>query len=151
MFDEVALFKGVFDRVVMVAAWQLDYLVKTDMVELVSLLPVDPIDHHDKLAVVVTLAILLAFPSPIAVLSLVRGFGLGLALVFAKDCSNGLLAEGMAYSEVEQLLRHSQFAASKLMDECFVSHARDERPDHVHIHDVRKLIALLGKTVDVLA
>jgi hypothetical protein len=37
------------------------------------------------------------------------------------------------------------------MDECFVSHARDERPDHVHIHDVRKLIALLGKTVDVLA
>jgi hypothetical protein len=121
------------------------------MVELVSLLPIDPIDRHDKLAVVVTLAILLAFPSPIAVLSLVRGFGLGLALVFAKDCSNGLLAEGMAYSEVEQLLRHSQFAASKLMDECFVSHARDERPDHVHIHDVRKLIALLGKMVDVLA
>ena len=38
MFDEVALFKGVFDWVAMVVAWQLDYLVKTNMVELASLL-----------------------------------------------------------------------------------------------------------------
>jgi hypothetical protein len=37
-FDEVALFKGVFDPLAMVVAWQLDYLVKTDMVELASLL-----------------------------------------------------------------------------------------------------------------
>jgi hypothetical protein len=36
------------------------------------------------------------------------------------------------------------------MDECFVGHARDERSDHVRIHDVGKLIALLGKVADVL-
>jgi hypothetical protein len=37
------------------------------------------------------------------------------------------------------------------MDECFVGHARDECSDHVCIHDIRKLIALLGEVVDVLA
>ena len=40
---------------------------------------------------------------------------------------------------------------SVLMDECFIGHARDERPDHVHVHDIRELIALLGEAVDVLA
>ena len=50
------------------------------MVELASLLLVDPVDHHDKPATTMPPAVLLAFLSPIAVLSLVRGFGLGLAL-----------------------------------------------------------------------
>ena len=36
------------------------------------------------------------------------------------------------------------------MDECFVVHARDECSDHVRIHNVVKLIALLRKATDVL-
>jgi hypothetical protein len=36
------------------------------------------------------------------------------------------------------------------MDKCFIGHAKDECSDHVHIHDVVKLIALLGKATDVL-
>jgi hypothetical protein len=36
------------------------------------------------------------------------------------------------------------------MDECFVGRAKDECSDHIHIHDIRKLIALLGKAMDVL-
>jgi hypothetical protein len=36
------------------------------------------------------------------------------------------------------------------VDKGFVGHARDERSDHVRIHNVGKLIALLGKMVDVL-
>jgi hypothetical protein len=86
----------VLDLIAVVAAWQLDYLVKTDVVELANFLPVDPVD--------------LSFPSLIAVLSLVRGFGLSHTLVFAKDYSNGLLARGMACCEVEQLLRHPWLA-----------------------------------------
>ena len=93
----------------MVAARQLDYLIKTDMVELASLLLVDPIDRRDKLDVATPPAVLLAFPSPITVLSLIRGFGLGLAFVFAKDCPNGLLTGGMACGEVDQLPRRPRF------------------------------------------
>jgi hypothetical protein len=37
------------------------------------------------------------------------------------------------------------------MDECFVGRARDEHSDHVRIHNIGKLIALLGKAADVLA
>jgi hypothetical protein len=37
------------------------------------------------------------------------------------------------------------------MDECFVGHARDEHSNHICIHDIRKLTALLGEVVDVLA
>jgi hypothetical protein len=36
------------------------------------------------------------------------------------------------------------------VDECFVSHARDEHSDHVRIRDIGELIALLGKATDVL-
>jgi hypothetical protein len=36
------------------------------------------------------------------------------------------------------------------MDECFIGHARDERSNHVHSHDIRMLIALLEKAGDVL-
>jgi hypothetical protein len=57
----------------------------------------------------------------------------------------------MTCCEVEQLPCRSLFAVPKLMDECFVGRARDERSDHVHIHDVGKLIALHGKVADVLA
>ena len=95
-------------------------------------------------------AVLLAFPSPIAVLSLVCGFGLSLTLVFAKDCLEGFLTEGMACHEVEQLPRRPWLAMSELMDECFIGHARDECSDHIRIYDVGKLIALLRKAVDVL-
>ena len=62
-----------------------------------------------------------------------------------------LLARGMVCCEVEQLLRHSWFVAYELMNERFVGRARDERSDHIRIHDIRKLVALLGKAVDVLA
>jgi hypothetical protein len=40
---------------------------------------------------------------------------------------------------------------SELADECFVGHARDERSDHIRIHDIRELVALLGKATDVHA
>ena len=133
----------------MVAAWQLDYLVKTDMVELASLLLLWCL--WTLSTVVTPPAILLAFPSPIAVLSLIRGFGLSLTLIFAEECMNGLLAEGVACRKVEQLPHRPRFAASKLVDERFVGHAKYERFDHVRIHDIGKLIALLGKAVDVLA
>jgi hypothetical protein len=36
------------------------------------------------------------------------------------------------------------------MDECFISRTRDEHSNHVCIHDIRKLIALLEKATDVL-
>ena len=42
------------------------------------------------------------------------------------------------------------FEASELVNECFVGRARDECSDHVRIHDIGKLIALLGKEANVL-
>jgi hypothetical protein len=36
------------------------------------------------------------------------------------------------------------------VDECFIGHAKDECSDHVRIHNVVKLIALLGKAADIL-
>ena len=57
----------------------------------------------------------------------------------------------MALWEVEQLPCRPRFAASELIDGCFVGHARDERSNHARVHDIGKLIALLGKAVDVLA
>jgi hypothetical protein len=149
-FDEVAFLEGVLDWIAVVAARQLDYLVKTNMVELASFIPVDPINRHDELAVTAPPAVHLAFPSLIVVLSLIHGSGLGLALVLAKDCPNVLLAGGMACREVEQLPHHPRLAASELMDKCFIGHAKDEHSDHVRIHDVGKLIALLGKAADIL-
>jgi hypothetical protein len=134
----------------MVVTQHLDYLVETDMVELASLLPVDPVDHRDKLAIAMPPAVLLAFSSSIAVLSLIHRFGLGLTLILAKDCTDRLLAGGMACCEVEKLPHRPRFAAFKLVDECFTGHARDERSDHVSVHNIRKLIALLGKAMDVL-
>ena len=55
----------------MVTARHHDYLVKTNMVELASLLPVDPIDCHNELTIAAPPAILLSFSPSIAVLSLV--------------------------------------------------------------------------------
>ena len=135
----------------MIVTRHLDYLVKADMAELASLLLIDPIDGCDELAVVVPPTILLAFYSPIAVLSLICGFGLHLALVLAEDCTDNLLAGGVTCHEVEQLPRRLRFAVPELMDECVVGRAEDERSNHICIHDVGKLIALLGKAVDVLA
>ena len=120
------------------------------MVELASLLLVDSVNHRDELTVTAPPTVLLAFLPPGAVPSLVRGLSLGLVLVFAEDCPDGLLIGGMACSEVEQLPCCSWFAVSKLMDEGFVSHARDECSDHVYIYDVGKLISLHGKAMDVL-
>ena len=96
-------------------------------------------------------AVLLALYSLIAVPSLVRGFGLSLSLVLAKECMDDLLVGVMACHEVEQIPHHSWLAASELIDECFIGRARDERSDHDLVHDIRKLTALLGKAVDVLA
>jgi hypothetical protein len=125
-------------------------LSKLTWLSLLVFLLVDLIDGCDELAVAVPPTILFAFYSPIVVLSLICGFSLPLALVLIEDCTNGLLVGGMTHYKVEQLQRRSWFAAPELMDECFVGHARDERSDHVRIHDVEKLVALLGKAVDVL-
>ena len=135
----------------MVAAWHLHYLVETDVVELASLLLMDPVDRRDELAVAAPLAVLLALHPSIAVFSLIHGFGLSLTLLFVEDCMDGLLAGGVACREVEKLPRLLWFAVSELADECFVGHARDESSNHVYIHDIGKLIALLGKAADVLA
>ena len=70
--DEVAHLKGVLDWIAMVAARHLDYLVETNMVELASLLFVDPIDCRNQLTIVVPPAILLALHSSIVVLGLIR-------------------------------------------------------------------------------
>jgi hypothetical protein len=134
----------------MIVARHLDYLVEADIIELASLLLVDLVDHHDELAVAVPLAILLALYPSTRVFGLVRGFCLSLTLVFVEDCTDNLLAGGVACHEVEQLLRRPRFTASELMNECFIGHARDECYDHVRIHDIGKLIALLGKAADVL-
>jgi hypothetical protein len=115
------------------------------VVELATFLHVDPIDHHDELAIMVPLAILLTFSSLIVVLSLIHRFSWSLTLVLAKDCTDGLLAGGMACLEVEQLPHHPWLATSELMDECFTGHARDERSNHVRIRDIRMLITLLEK------
>jgi hypothetical protein len=120
------------------------------MVELASLLLVDPIDCRDELTVAAPLAVLLALYPSTAVFSLIHGFSLSLTLVFAEDCMDDLLTEGVACREVEQLPRHLLFAASELMDECFIGRTRDEHSNHVYIHDIRKLIALLEKATDVL-
>ena len=135
----------------MVLAWHHDYLIKTNMVELASFLPMDPVGRRDKLAVVTPLVVLLAFSSLIVVLSLIRGFGLSLTLVLAEDCVDGLLVGGMACCEVEQLPRCPWFATSKLMDECLIGCARNECSDHVRVHDIGELIALLGEVEDILA
>ena len=110
----------------------------------------DPIDRCDEFTLMAPPTILLAFPSLTVVLSLVHGFSLRHTLVFAKECLDGHLTGGVACHEVEQLPHCPWFAASKLMDECFIGHARDECSDLVQIHDVRKLITLLGKAADVL-
>ena len=149
--DEVTLLEGVLNWIAMVMAWHLDYLVKADMVELASFLLMDLVDGCHKLAVAMPPTVLLVLYSPIVDLSLICGFGLCLALVLVEDCTDGLLARGVTCCEVKQLPRHSWFAAPELMDECFVGRAGDECFDHVYIHDVWKLVALLGKAVDVLA
>ena len=135
----------------MIATRHLDYLVEADMVELASFMFVDPIDRRDELTMMASLAILHALHPSIIVFSHVYGFSLGVALVFIEDCTDGLLAEGVACCEVEQLPRGPWFVASELVDECLIGCARDECSDHVHVHDIGELIALLGEVADVLA
>jgi hypothetical protein len=121
------------------------------MVELVSLLFVNPVDCRDELAITVPLVVLLTLHSLVVVLGLIRGFNLRLTLVLLEYCADGLLTGGVACCEVEQLPCSPWFATSDLVDECFISHARDERSNHVRIHDIRQLVALLGKATNVLA
>ena len=120
------------------------------MAELGSFLLMDPVDGYDELVVAVPPTVLLAFYLPIVVFSLICGLGLRLALVLADDCMDGLLPRGVTCCEVEQLPHRSWFVVPELVDECFVGRAGDECSDHVRIHDVGKLIALLGKVMDVL-
>ena len=107
------------------------------MVKLASLLFVDPIDCYNELAIVAPLVVLLALHSLVAALGLVCGFSLSLTLVLQEYCA-------------DSLLRSLWFAMSELMDECLIGCARDERSNHVRVHDIRELIALLGEAVDVL-
>jgi hypothetical protein len=88
--DEVALFECVLDWTAMIVTRHLDYLVKANMVELSSFLLVDPVDDCDELAVTVPLTIL-AFYSPIVVLSLLCGFGLCLTFMLVENCTDSLL------------------------------------------------------------
>ena len=85
----------------MVVAQQLDYFVEADVVELASLMLVDSIYRCDELAIAAPLAILLAFPLPGAVPSLIRGLSHGLALLLVEVCSDSLLARGVDHCEVE--------------------------------------------------
>ena len=80
----------------MIAAWHLDNLAETDMVELASLLFVDPIDYRNELAIMVPPAILLALHSSVAALGLVYRFGLSLTLVLLEYYADGLLVGGVA-------------------------------------------------------
>ena len=121
------------------------------MVEFASLLFVDPVDYCNELAVVVPLAILLSLLSSVVVLGLVHGFSLSLTLVLLEYCVDGLLTRGVACCEVEQLLCSTWFATSELMDKCLIGCARDERSNHVRIHNIGELIALLREAEDVLA
>jgi hypothetical protein len=105
------------------------------MVDLANFLLVDPVGGHDELAVMTPPAVLLALYSLIVIASLVRGFDFSLALMFAEDCTDGLLTEGVACCMVEQLPRHSRFAAYELMNEHFIGHAGEECFDHIRIHD----------------
>ena len=73
------------NQIAMVAAWHLDYLVETNMVELASFLLMDLVDGHDELIIIAPPTILFVVYSSITVPSLVRGFGLSLALMFAED------------------------------------------------------------------
>jgi hypothetical protein len=68
-----------------VVTWHLDNLVKADMAELAGFLLVDPVNGCDKLAITAPPTVLLAFYLPIAVLSLICGFGLRLTLMLAED------------------------------------------------------------------
>jgi hypothetical protein len=68
-----------------VATWHLDNLVKADMAELAGFLLVDPINGCDELAIAAPSTVLLSFYLPIAVLSLICGFGLRLTLVLVED------------------------------------------------------------------
>ena len=85
VLDKVALLEGVLNRIAVVVARHLDYLIKTNMVVLASCLLVDPIGGQDELTIVVPPAVLLAFYSSIVVPNLVHGSSLSLALMFAED------------------------------------------------------------------
>ena len=119
----------------MIVTWHLDYLVEADVVDLVGLLFVDPIDFHNELVAMAPPAILLALHSSVAVVGLVRGFGLSITLVLLEYCVDSLLIIGVACCEVGQLL---------------CGCAKDERSEHVCVHDIGKLIALLGEAANVL-
>ena len=79
------------------------------MVELASLLFVDPVDCRDELTVTEPLAVLLALHSSVVVLGLIHGFSLSLTPVLLEYCTDGLLAGGMACCEVKQLPRSPWF------------------------------------------
>jgi hypothetical protein len=68
-----------------VVTWHLDNLVKADMAELAGFLLMDPVNGCDELAIAAPPTILLAFYLPIAVLSLIYGFGLCITLVLVED------------------------------------------------------------------
>jgi hypothetical protein len=120
------------------------------MVELPSLLFVDHVDCRNELAIMAPPAVLVALYSLVAVLGLIHGFSLSLTLVLQEYCADGLLAEGVACCVVEQLPCRSQFAAPKLVNVHFIGRSRDERSYHIHIHNIGKLVALLGKVADTL-
>jgi len=92
---------------------------------------VDSVVCHDELAIVVPLDVLLAFPPPCMIPSIIHGLSLSLALVFVEVCSDGLLTGGVARCKVEWLPRRLGFVVSELMDEGVVHHAEDECSDHV--------------------
>jgi hypothetical protein len=91
----------VLDWIAKVAAWHLDYLIEADVVELASLLLVDPVDYHNELAVAAPPAVLLALYPSTTIFSLIREFSMSFELVFAEDCTDDLLTRGVACHEVK--------------------------------------------------
>ena len=85
----------------MVMVRHLHYPFETDRVGPASLLLVDSVNRHDKLIVMMPLAVLLALSPPSMVLALIHGLGLALALVLAEVCLDSLLVGGMAHHEVK--------------------------------------------------
>lgn len=85
----------------MVMVRHLHYPFETDMVGLTNLLLMDSIDHHDKLAIMTPLAVLLSLSPPSIVLALIHGLGLALTLVLVDVYLDSLLVGGMAHHEVK--------------------------------------------------
>ena len=77
---------------------------------------------------------------------------LGLALVPAsvEDCSDRLLTGGMVCGDVEQVAGGSGLQAAKLVDQVLAGCPGEECTDDVRVDDIRKGVAPLRESTDVI-